>query len=78
MIISGKYEVPDKCPENCKFIDDLEIYGQNSICFRCPVLNCSEEMSDDPPVDKESYREDWAKEWVEFFKNNLRIPFIKP
>ena len=66
MIVAGKYEIPDTCPEDCVFYDSLDRYGQGSICYRCPVLICS---GDDPPVPPEHYRGDWAFEWKVFFEN---------
>ena len=65
MLIAGKYEVPDECPKDCKYLDDLGKYGQNSICGRCPVFACPE------PVEPEWYRDDWASEWATFFLTGM-------
>lgn len=73
MLVAGKYEFPDKCPEDCGLKDDLPSFGQNSICTRCPVFNCGD--SDSPPlVSGEGYREDWAKEWKRFFDGEVDCP----
>lgn len=77
MIVADKYEVPDTCPSDCKYSGDLGLYGQNSICIRCPVFNCQQiEVADGqleahrlPP---EHYRADWAKEWAKFFETGVR------
>ena len=70
MLISNKYTVPDKCPEQCPLKKPL--FSQSSICIRCPVLICKKMENDTegytPMVSSEEYREDWTKEWEEFFK----------
>jgi len=84
MLIANEFEVPDKCPVNCKFTDDFRNYGQNAICGRCPVFVCS--MPDDPTEDDkeiyplvppEEYNPDWAYEWVLFFEGKVDSPFLK-
>ena len=47
MLIAHKYEVPDKCPEECIFRNDFRRHGQNSICLRCPVLCCKEPTTEE-------------------------------
>lgn len=68
-----QFEVPDKCPENCEFKDDIRNYGQSAMCIRCPILNCvpikDEEGEEFCLIEPEDYRNDWAKEWQEFFKS---------
>ena len=74
MLIAGKYEVPDTCPADCSLKEDMSKFGQNSICGRCPVFNCSRSAPDEQfpkgfcLLEPEQYRPDWAAEWVEFFK----------
>jgi len=71
MIIAGN-ELPDRCPENCPHRDSFALYGQNSICGRCPVFCCI--PCDDDGfclVEPADYRSDWAKEWAEWFKNGM-------
>lgn len=65
MIISNKYEVPDTCPKNCIFKDDLWI------CIRCPIFNCSKVKNPDfgSMIPPEKYRADWAEKWNKFFKD---------
>jgi len=63
MMLHGM-QFPDKCPENCKYKDDISRYGQNSICFRCPVLVCHFEPDPD-------YRKDWAYTWYRFFYDGV-------
>lgn len=67
-----QFEVPDKCPDDCKLKGDIAAFGQNSLCTRCPVFNC--ETPDDvianeysPILDPIEYRDDWAAQWVKFF-----------
>lgn len=69
----GNFEFPDKCPDNCLFANDLMTYGQNSICIRCPILNCA---GDDRALEPSDYRLDWAREWFEFFKTG-KSPSLK-
>lgn len=68
-----QFEVPDSCEDDCKFREDLQEYGQNSICGRCPVLICT---GDDPLVEPEGYRADWAEEWVKFFAGEVEEPTL--
>ena len=83
MIVANKYEFPDKCPKDCKFTDDVRQYGQNSICIRCPVFNCSmpenpteEDKIHLPLLRPEDYRPDWAKEWRKFFDGETDFPHL--
>jgi hypothetical protein len=71
MMLHGM-QFPDKCPENCKYKDDISRYGQNSICFRCPVLVCEY----DPNlklrrIEIADYRKDWAYVWYRFFYDGV-------
>ena len=75
MEIAEKYEVPDKCPDDCSLMGDMKSYGQNSLCFRCPVFNCSGEARE-RLLKPEEYREDWAKEWVKFFSGEVKEPIL--
>ena len=81
MIIANKYEVPDKCPENCIFINDFAIYGQNAVCNYCPVFLCRESIRDNERasiVKPENYRQDWASEWSQWFKGDMKnVPVLK-
>jgi len=74
MIIRGGYEIPDRCPKDCKFKDDVSRFGQNSICIRCPVFNCS---GDFPLIDRDDFREDWSREWALFFEGSRNEPILK-
>ena len=81
MLISNKYNVPDKCPEGCVFNDSLIMYGQGSPCTRCPVMCCKMPVTDEdkkymPIVSAKEYRKDWAKEWNTFFETG-KIPQIR-
>lgn len=70
-----QYEVPDGCSEDCSFVDDLDKYGQSSICIRCPVLNCVDGPMG-PIIEPEHYRNDWAREWEKFFKGEIERPAL--
>ena len=67
-----QYEVPDDCPEDCKYKNNKGFQGD--ICCRCPIFNCKdiydEELNEHigAMLQPNEYRDDWAKEWVEFFK----------
>jgi hypothetical protein len=65
----GEYEFPDSCPENCPDRQYMERFDMSSMCFRCPVLNCSgpEEIRMMRPED---YDLDMAEGWYEWFKEN--------
>lgn len=67
-----RFKVPDECPDNCKFQNSFQEHGQSAICGRCPIFNCREVPDEDgvmfSMVSKGCYRDDWAKEWEEFFK----------
>lgn len=70
MLISKKYMMPDKCPGNCKFKNEL--FYQGNMCSRCPVFNCCGEFK---LIEPDDYREDWAKEFEIFFKTQ-KIPVL--
>lgn len=72
MIIAGKYQVPDECPGDCP--DWGCPYGQNSLCFRCPILNCKpfEALGGEPLLRPEDYREEWAKAFQEWFDGGMQ------
>ena len=63
-IIIGGYEFFDRCPSDCKL---LKVY-QLSLCFRCPIFNCTGNM---PLLAPNKYRSDWAKIWKEWFDNGM-------
>jgi hypothetical protein len=80
MIIAGKYEIPDECPDKCAIKEE----GQGGYCHRCPIFNCSFINDHDEYtgariryriLEPEDYREDWAKEWWEFFEGG-KIPLL--
>jgi hypothetical protein len=70
-ISSAGIEFENTC-DNCKYgggdkYGNFFEYGQGSICIRCPVFCCFEESM----VDPEEYREDWAREWRDFFDGKI-------
>jgi hypothetical protein len=66
MIIANIYKVPDKCPADYRYIDELPYQG--SICHRCPVFTCAVDKAAFCLVEPDEYRADWAEEWAKFFK----------
>ena len=80
MIIANKYEVPDKCPEDCPFQGDTYAISQGGACTRCPVFCCSESEIDGESygeefrlMDAKGYRPDWAVVWSDWFANDYKI-----
>lgn len=73
-MIIGSVSFPEKCPKDCRLKEDLSLYGQNSLCIRCPIFNCSKGEEGFSLLEPEEYREDWAKAWAEFFKGDLELP----
>lgn len=75
LIGKSKIEIPDDCPEGCKFGD--ESFFQGNMCSRCPIFNCKKTPCADPSYsDKdgffqllkpEEYGDEWAKEWKKYF-----------
>ena len=65
MQIAEKFTVPDECPENCIYKNDLEFCGMDAVCMTCPVFVCNPK---NPCIDPKGYRQDWAAEWEKFFK----------
>jgi hypothetical protein len=66
-----QFEVPDKCPPDCTYKNDIGDYGLSAICIRCPVLNCKiidESKYGGPIIDPRDFRNDWAADWENFFK----------
>lgn len=72
MLIAKKFELPDECPDNCPYHLGLFEFGMESICTRCPVLLCADDIDLEGKVfrciEPEDYRDDWAANWVRFFK----------
>lgn len=79
----GKWDLPDECPKNCPFTDDIINYGQNAACVRCPVFNCKKVPGPDDGepfslIEPEEYRHDWAKVWYEWFRDGMNgFPELK-
>lgn len=75
-----QFEVPDNCPKDCIYKNRFHEYGQCSVCSRCPVFNCQIINWEDGTtiyamVNPEHFRDDWAREWQEFFKSG-REPIL--
>lgn len=60
MIICG-LEFPDRCPKDCPLQGDFALYGQSSLCGRCPVFVCGGEFVLVEP-----------EEWHKFFTDGTR------
>ena len=64
-----KYEVPDKC-DGCSRLGKASQQGDT--CCRCPVFNCSLSPDTDGNmsclVEPDDYRDDWAKSYHDWFK----------
>ena len=75
MLINNKYTVPDVCPPDCPYFDDIMNYGQNALCRHCPVFAC---RGPDPMVPPDGCRDDWAQDWDELFKSGMtQAPALK-
>lgn len=73
----GKYEFPDKCPDDCKLMHSFIYQGQGCMCHRCPVFNCTTCPGDEFRMMRpDEYRLDWAAEWYEFFRSG-KYPELK-
>jgi len=82
MKIAKKFEFPDECPLDCPF--QGKAVGQGSICTRCPIFSCRLVPSPDERyqdletpgyfrlIHPDGYREDWAEEWSNWFKNGMK------
>lgn len=56
-----------ECPKNCP---GKEInFTQGGLCHRCPILNCVPDKEGFCLIDPSDYRQDWAKEWRNWFNN---------
>ena len=72
----GEFTFPDKCPDDCIFIEDFKNHGQNSVCARCPVFNCQEfeyEGTMTSMLEPNDYRSDWAAEFYAFVVTKDKI-----
>ncbi len=78
MIIAGKHIVPNHCPENCPFLNEISVRGQNTFCGYCPVFVCHKDEYRGCFVEPEKYREDWALAWSNWFADGMKgIPVIE-
>ena len=81
MLIANKYEIPDSCPENCRF-KGVGATSQGDICTRCPIFNC--QITEAPEeyggpfrlLEPNDYREDWAEQWYRFFQGEIQMPLL--
>lgn len=72
-------DFPDSCPEDCLYKMDIIHYGQSALCRYCPVFCCklmpAEPETGNKPwrlIEPDDIREDWLKEWHEFFQTGKR------
>lgn len=77
MLIAEKYNVPDSCPKDCPHYGFP--FSQDSLCSRCPVLNCRDFGNGFTPIlSPKDYRKDWAEEWEKWFKEGMKgLPHLK-
>ncbi len=80
MLIANKYEIPDNCPINCPFSNQL--FSQGNVCCSCPIFICkgiedSSEYADEDGkfrlLRPEDFRKDWAQVWYEWFKGDMKV-----
>lgn len=74
-----QYEYPKECPKECAL--KPEYFYQGCSCTRCPIVCCKEPVTEEdkkymPLVPANQFRNDWAKEWEEFFKTG-KTPMLK-
>ncbi len=55
------------CPKNCPGKE--EGFGQGGLCHRCPIFNCVPDINGFSLLEPYDYRQDWAKEFREWFNN---------
>jgi hypothetical protein len=72
-MIVANIEFPDNCPENCPVPEGYRMcdIGQQSDCFRCPVLVCAKDEDGFCAVEPEGYRKDWAELWRKLFNGEI-------
>jgi len=66
-----QFTVPDKCPDDCKYLNDVRNFGQSAVCRYCPVFCCS---GDSPLIEPEGIRDDWTSSWEKFFNGEVDVP----
>jgi len=67
----GKYSFPTECPVDCP--GHFLPFSQGGLCYRCPIFNCRE-IGDSGMrlIEPQNYRQDWAEEWDNWFKNGMK------
>lgn len=77
LVGKNKVNLPDECPKDCPYYNDISNYGQGAICRSCPLFVCTGER-DYVLVSAEEFRDDWAVEWKEFFDTGMKkMPHLK-
>ena len=68
-----KIEVPDACGDFCpiyrKWGRKFPMMDQGDTCSRCPIFNC---CGEEPLIEPEDYRSDWADYYVEWWNTNKK------
>ncbi len=74
-----QFEILDACPLGCPYNE--EVFYQGCMCTRCPIFNCMPPITEEdkdylPLIEPKGYRDDWAKEWEDFFKYGTQPKLI--
>ena len=67
-IYIGNQLFPTKCPNNCPG-KKTDIDQWKLLCYRCPIFNCVPNKDGFCLIEPNDYRQDWAKEFREWFNN---------
>ncbi len=68
-ITIGGQIFPTECPKNCP--EKKTAFYQGCYCSRCPIFSCVDRGGGFVLLEPEEYREDWAKNWKEWFDNSM-------
>ena len=74
MKIARKYNVPDKCPANCPYIEEYKKYNMGFPCRVCPVFLCKTLTYNGESINlvsPDSYPSEHAKEWAKWFEEGM-------
>ena len=75
MMIANQFHIPDRCPENCPFIEQYKSFAMGATCKSCPVFLCrivkyEEEVINLVPA--ESFDAGSARKWEKWFREGMR------
>ncbi len=75
MIIAKQFRIPDRCPDNCPFLDEYKSFVMGDTCKSCPVFLCRIVTYEGETINlipAESFDAVAARKWEKWFREGMR------